>query len=196
MRARSLLCGSRVQVTLLDASALTPEQIESVRELAAAAPGKSSAAAPKAPAPLDPSRVGAGEVEAACEVRGLVQGYLARAHTRMQTLSNPTLAVLVGKVAEAMREDAAELEDLATYRSTSALRQASRECRAALASVVEGYHRRLIGAYLTASKNNFDKSMLRVTPDKAVKRKLLKLADAVLGKFTASAEALRTGARH
>jgi hypothetical protein len=138
----------------------------------------------KSSAELDAAEVSA---ELASSLVTLITG-------RLRSINSPSLSALVLNINEAAQEHALLHKDAVNkYRDTLALKEASMLVKAQLAALLETYFRKLLNAYVNASRVNFDRAVARITPDSQLSKKLRNLADAVHSKFLSSAGALRSG---
>ena len=149
------------------------------------------------------ARASASELLAVAACTAVSYDFMRDVKARISSLSRAPLVVpSTGlPIADIVNTIAAALEDnykshasvFNTYANSDALKAASYQTRAALASVVQPLYRRAVEALRTSNLKVFDSVMLRVPPNKRLPQVLRAQAAAVQSNFLLKSEDLRTG---
>ena len=144
-----------------------------------------------------PASVSDAEANAALGARELIDSLLTVVADKMKSLgASPSLATLTTAFKDALSQHSSTNADkIEKLKGTKALQDAGSIARVQLAGLLESHFRRVLTAYVSASKVNFDRGAAKILPGASLKSKLRKLAETVHAKFVASAAALQKGDR-
>ena len=137
------------------------------------------------------------EANAVLGVRELIDSLLKTVAEKMKSIgSSPSLATLTSAFKDALAQHASTNSNkIEKFKGTKALEDAGSIARVQLAGLLESHFRRVLTAYVSASKVNFDRGAAKILPSTSLKSKLRKLAETVHSKFVTSAASLQKGNR-
>ena len=135
------------------------------------------------------------ETRAVLGTRDLVDTWLKTVTDKVKSLgATPSLATLTSAVKEALESHAsANANKIEEFKGSKALQAAGDLARMQFADILDSHYRRILNAYVSASKVNFDRGAAKILPSTSLRRKLGKLADTVHAKFVTSASSLQKG---
>ena len=142
-----------------------------------------------------PVAINDSEAIAVLGMRELIDSLLATVTEKMRSIgSSPSLATLTSAFKDVLAQHATTNADkIEKLRGTQAMQDAGGIARVQLAGLLESHFRRVLTAYVSASKVNFDRGAAKILPGTSLKSKLRKLAETVHAKFETSAAALQKG---